>query len=204
MTEEKNRPTGLIPQLLSFWLGALVIGGILLGVKMFAGPQTSQADPRRMQETTARLVAAENRLAEIQNTADRLHDALAELRQTGSNIAADRAALARNLQIFRSQVAKYKSDHLDHLPGWQPDGSVDRDDFIRDLVEKTNVVGIRNPEFGEVKFGPYLRRIPRNPLVRGKASTTVLIGEGPAPEDGTSGWWLDAETGTIYANNDNR
>jgi hypothetical protein len=50
-------------------------------------------------------------------------------------------------------------------------------------------------------LGPYLKQFPANPFVSGPAASAIEFGaQDPAPGDGTTGWYLNTQTGKFSCN----
>jgi hypothetical protein len=118
---------------------------------------------------------------------------------------ADQAALECDLQTLRSQIELYKIQHFDRLPGTREDGSFDGTLFVQQMTRRTDVDGTpagSGSQAGpfDATLGPYLVQMPANRFVDPSVGTCVTGGPGPAPEDGSSGWWMDTSMGTIFAN----
>ena len=54
---------------------------------------------------------------------------------------------------------------------------------------------------GTYTLGPYFRQVPANPFVEGSAASTIEFGsQDPAPGDGTTGWYMNTQTGKFSCN----
>jgi general secretion pathway protein G len=111
---------------------------------------------------------------------------------TEASTEAKVSSLASDLQSVRSQIALYKIQHNDQLPGW--DGTtVVADDFVNDLTTQTNQAGVAGTD-----FGPYLQKFPTNPFCTGTPQA-VSVGAQQSI-DTAEGWNIVAATGVFTAN----
>ncbi len=93
--------------------------------------------------------------------------------------------LKDELRYLRTQITVYAAQHGDRAPG--VDGDLDVQ--LTTMTEADGSAG--------TKFGPYLSRMPANPL-NGKSSVTYVTGAMTA--DGASGWIYSPATREIKAN----
>jgi len=112
---------------------------------------------------------------------------------------AKHAALQCDLQTVRSQIELYKVQH-DMCPGRvrNPDGTFtdwSGETFVGQLTSPTDVNG-RTDKSG---YGPYLQEFPANPFAD-KGARAVAVGEGPAPGDGSIGWYWDTRNLSLTPN----
>jgi prepilin-type N-terminal cleavage/methylation domain-containing protein len=124
----------------------------------------------------------------------------------GSSASARQSALAQNLKLLRRYVLIYKSQHLEVGPGY-PDGDTDEAPtelaFVNQATTSSNASGQTRP-VGTPGFnrGPYLMRIPVNPL--NGESTVQMLADGedfPANPGGSDGWIYKAATSEVRAGN---
>lgn len=123
---------------------------------------------------------------------------------TSASQQARENSLKDDLRFMRSQCGVYKVEHRDIPPGY-PGG--DRtavptaSDFEDQMTLHTDVYSATNATASAVyKFGPYLSRMPANPL--NNLSTVIVIANGgaiPAADD-SSGWFYKPETLEFKAN----
>ena len=112
-------------------------------------------------------------------------------------------ALQSDLQTVRSQIELYRVQHLERLPGVRTDGTFDGDLFLAQMTERTDIhgnAGGTDADLSRSAYGPYLQRFPRNDFADWAVSRRVSGGKGPCPGDGTSGWYLNTETGAFSPN----
>lgn len=94
------------------------------------------------------------------------------------------SSLGTNLATIRGQIELYKLQHNGVYPLLAS--------FTDQMTKKTNVGGTTSG--GDVKFGPYLQRIPNNPFTNtNDVSSTVST-------DGTKAWYYVETTGQFNAN----
>ena len=102
------------------------------------------------------------------------------------------SSMKSSLQTMRSQISLYAIQHGDALPG-----------VAADLTGYTDCDGDVWATGAGTKYGPYLQSIPANPFMSGDAASTITIAAGvpSAPTAGTAtvGWYLDTDTGKLYA-----
>ena len=123
-----------------------------------------------------------------------------------SGTAARESALASDLALLRRFVLIYKSQHLEVSPGYlngdtttTPTNEV----FVAQATQSSNAGG-RTAARGtaDFKYGPYLSRIPENPL--NNLDTVRMVPNGelfPDAADGDYGWIFKPETGEIRPDN---
>ncbi|HSV12722.1 MAG TPA: type II secretion system protein [Tepidisphaeraceae bacterium] len=96
--------------------------------------------------------------------------------------------LRDDLRFLRNQIVLYRAQHHDAAPGAVANGSPSATLFVDQLTSFTDDVGNANPTMtGPFRFGPYLSKMPANPL---NDRRDVLLATGaalPAPDD-TTGW----------------
>jgi len=92
-------------------------------------------------------------------------------------------ALRHELDRLSKQVALYRLQHDNQSPGMTADG-LSASKFVEDLTR-------------DDRFGPYLNKMPDNPINRKR--TVRFIGEGPidAQLTGAAGWVYQPSTGRI-------
>jgi general secretion pathway protein G len=95
-------------------------------------------------------------------------------------------ALASDLQTVRSQLQRYKVQHLDNFPGTTMSSL---------LTSRTNQAGTVGTDANLFPYGPYLQKFPTNAF----AGNNTVATSGSAGT-GTAGWWYDAGTGTFCPN----
>ncbi|MHB1156686.1 MAG: type II secretion system protein [Phycisphaerales bacterium] len=107
--------------------------------------------------------------------------------------------LKEDLRFLRSQVLIYQAQHGGVAPGY-PNGDTsaapDGDTFIAQLTHPTSRDGaVGTVSNASYPLGPYLRRIPDNPI---NALSTVRVaaapGSFPSEAAGTHGWVYDPTT----------
>lgn len=108
-----------------------------------------------------------------------------------SNEARD-SQLRSDLQTLRSQLELYKVQHLDTYPG-----AVDGVSIADQLTGTSNIDGTLDGD-----LGPYLIDVPTNPFAAAAADTITVETDPDVafPNDGSSGWWFNQQTGEFRAN----
>jgi general secretion pathway protein G len=112
--------------------------------------------------------------------------------------------LRDDLRFLRMQVGVYAAQHRDITPGYPGgDSSVSptQNDFLNQMTLYTSEAGTTNAaKTATFKFGPYLSKVPANPL--NGLSTVKIVDNGaamPAADD-TTGWIYKPQTKEIIAN----
>ena len=108
------------------------------------------------------------------------------------------AALATDLQTTRIRIGLYKGEHSDCYPGQQdPDDprSVNGDDFVADLLSKTDANGAPGGS-----LGPYFHAFPANPYKNNDQTVKVGTGDDLGDESATEGWYFNVITGKFSPN----
>lgn len=122
----------------------------------------------------------------------------------GSSTSAKVSALATDLKVLSRFVLIYKAQHLEVGPGY-PDGQTSQPPteqaFIDQATLASNASGqtaaVGTPGFNR---GPYLAKIPTNPL--NNKNTIQMLGDGenfPANADDSHGWIYKAATSEMRA-----
>jgi len=123
-----------------------------------------------------------------------------------SGMAARESALASDLSLLRRFVLIYKSQHQEVSPGYpngDPGAAPAGATFTAQATLSSDVSG-RTAAIGTAgyNFGPYLSRIPVNPL--NGLDTVEMIANGAAfagAADSSHGWIFKPETGEIRPDN---
>ncbi|MFH2000061.1 MAG: type II secretion system protein [Planctomycetota bacterium] len=102
------------------------------------------------------------------------------------SLAAKESALKADLVAFRKAIELYKIQHNETLP------QKNEKDVVDQLTGKTDKDGNAGND-----FGPYLRKIPRNPI---NNDDSIKIQKLPKAPNDSSGWYYDKDTGEIRAN----
>jgi prepilin-type N-terminal cleavage/methylation domain-containing protein len=102
------------------------------------------------------------------------------------SLEAKEAALRGNLAAFRKAISFYSLQHDDSFP------DQNESNMVSQLTEKTD----KNGDPG-VDYGPYLRKIPINPINNLKK---IMFRDLPEPPNDSSGWYYDQNKGEIRAN----
>jgi len=117
---------------------------------------------------------------------------------SNASLEARENTLKDDLRYLRTQIGVYKAQHHDVAPGVTGVGS---GDFVQQLTMYTDDVGnVQATGDATYKFGPYLLRMPANPLnslESIKASTSADL---TADVDDSTGWVYNAATQQIIAN----
>jgi len=97
--------------------------------------------------------------------------------------------LREDLRYMRTQIMAYKIQHNDVPPGYpggDPSGVPDEATFIAQMTNPTDENGNVNQNG---RFGPYLLKIPENPL-NAHSTIQVIANDGalPAEADDSHGW----------------
>ena len=111
--------------------------------------------------------------------------------------------LKDDLRYLRTQIVVFKAQHHDVPPGY-PGGDMtaapSAADYLAQMTSATDEkcnIGVVSAAF---RFGPYLSKMPPNPI--NGLDTVIVVGNGaalPAP-DGSTGWILKPQTQELIAN----
>jgi general secretion pathway protein G len=106
---------------------------------------------------------------------------------TGAAQEARENVLRETLRNLRTQINVYRAQHRDVSPGYLPDGTPDKDVFVNQMTNATDVNG--DTEAAVTPYGLYLRSMPENPMNQ-KASVEMDDDSGPAnlTGDDSDGW----------------
>lgn len=102
---------------------------------------------------------------------------------------AQESTMVFNLQALRSQVELYKAHHLGNAPS-----ALDK------LTVRTNSSGTSGTDAATYPFGPYMLRLPENPLNNQSASTAISSYPPNAAVSGNYGWLYHTTSGNVYIN----
>lgn len=113
--------------------------------------------------------------------------------------------LKDDLRYLRTQIMVYKAQHGDRGPGITDDGTIgDADTFINQLTMYTDEAGSTSSSYSAVyRFGPYLSKMPSNPL-NGKSGVAIdsaspLVAD-ESRDGGGIGWVYNPQTLELIAN----
>jgi len=116
-------------------------------------------------------------------------------RQARENVLKD------DLRFMREQVTRYMIQHDDDPPGYPAGGDTtqtpDEASFIDEMTRYTDILGNANGSYTNTyKYGPYLTKIPQNPLTS-KSGILVVANGSPIPAPDLSqpyGWIYKPQT----------
>jgi general secretion pathway protein G len=125
------------------------------------------------------------------------------------------SSLKSDLQTIRAQLDVYRVQHGERYP--QAIVGNDSTLVIAQLTSSTDSGGNTQPKtsskhltpvddgvltpINAYTLGPYLKQFPANPFVSGSAASSIEFGtQDPAPGDGTTGWYLNTQTGKFSCN----
>lgn len=122
---------------------------------------------------------------------------------SNASAQAKESALRDDVRFLRMQIIVYKAQHKDSAPGY-PNGNPAQTPtatlFAEQMTLFTNDSGATNATAtAAFKFGPYLPKLPVNPV--NQRDTVLVIANGaavPTPT-GTYGWIYKPESEEIYA-----
>jgi len=111
-----------------------------------------------------------------------------------------------DLRFMREQIFRYKIQHDDVGPGYppaNPAGAPTEAFFVAQMTTHTDLFGNADPNASNTfKYGPYLTKIPDNPLT-GRPGILVIPNGAPIPApDGSQpyGWIYKPETSEFTPN----
>ena len=100
---------------------------------------------------------------------------------TNASKEAKQSSLVTQVQSMRSQIALFKLQHNDFLPGANPlvgsMGTLVSDTFWSQMTEYTSNVGafvVGGPKDATYQHGPYMQAIPKNPLCPTAANASLV------------------------------
>jgi len=111
--------------------------------------------------------------------------------------------LKEDLRFLRHQIAVFTIQHSDRAPGY-PAGVPSASTFADQMTKFTDVNGnVGAAQDATYKFGPYLQKIPENPMT-GKASVRMLADGAALPgvAAGTDGWIYQPSSQTVLSDAD--
>lgn len=121
---------------------------------------------------------------------------IAAPRMSSAATTAGRSAMRANLRVLQDAADAYAAEHGDLCVARELDGTVsDESVFLKRLVSYSDELG----NVGTGIYGPYLLRIPRNPVNK---LDTVRI-DGAPPGSGTAGWLYDTTRNRFYPDHTN-
>ena len=101
---------------------------------------------------------------------------------TDASVNARENTMKDELRYLRTQVVVYKAQHRDVPPGPTPA------DFINQMTMHTDELGNTNAaRTGVFKFGPYLSKMPANPI-NSLSTVKVAADASDMDADDTTGW----------------
>lgn len=106
-----------------------------------------------------------------------------------------------DLRFLRNQIAVYRAQHNDVSPGYvggNTSTTPTHEIFVAQLTETTNIFGVIGGT--GTKFGPYLTRMPENPI-NGKVTVKMITGNDALASDDNYGWLFNPTTSVIRAAN---
>ena len=123
---------------------------------------------------------------------------------SGASESARENTLKDITRYLRSAVVTYRAQHLDVPPGY-PAGSTSATPtsaaFIDQMTLYTDEYGNTNAAFTSVyKYGPYLSKMPANPMSNLATVTTVGSGGSIPAADNTTGWFYKPDTQEVMPN----
>lgn len=126
---------------------------------------------------------------------------------SNASMTARENMLRDELRYLRTQIIVYKAQHHDVAPGY-PGGDTTQaateTDFVSQMTKPTDEKGVTSASASPVyKFGPYLSKMPENPITR--FSAVLVIGDTdpwPTADGKVYGWFYRPITGDIMANSE--
>jgi general secretion pathway protein G len=108
---------------------------------------------------------------------------------TASTKDAQEATAIFNLQALRSQIELYKAQH-----GGTPPSTLDK------LTARSNSSGTTGTDPTAYPLGPYMLRLPENPLNEKSAADAITAYPPTAAGASTAGWLYHSTSGNVYLN----
>jgi general secretion pathway protein G len=123
---------------------------------------------------------------------------------SGATEAARENTLKDITRYLRSAIVTYRAQHLDVPPGY-PGGSTSASPteaaFVAQMTQYTDEQGNTNATFtSHYKYGPYLSKMPSNPL--SNLATVMVLGTGVAipAADNSTGWYYKPDSQEVQPN----
>ena len=122
--------------------------------------------------------------------------------------AADEAresSMRNDLRYLRTQIMVYRAQHNGVSPG-HPGGNTSNEPtfeaFVDQMTRYSSIGGSTADAPSEThRFGPYLQKMPTNPINNSAAIRFIAAGETfPTSPEGDEGWVYQPSTGQIAAN----
>lgn len=121
-------------------------------------------------------------------------------RMSNAAMSARESMLRDDLRFLRNQIVLYRAQHHDRPPGAVANGAPDATTFITQLTRFTDDVGNTSPTMsGAFQFGPYLSKIPKNPL-SDKDDVLLVTGATLPVADDSTGWIFNPTLPEIIVN----
>jgi|GEM_PF-245601 len=110
---------------------------------------------------------------------------------SSATVQARESMLRENLRIMRTQLGAYRAQHWSVSPGYDQNGNLSEQTFINQMTRFTNEYGeINNIVSANFPYGPYMSRIPENPL-NDLNSITIIADNDPFPaQPAETGGWI--------------
>lgn len=123
---------------------------------------------------------------------------------SGASEAARESTLKDMTRYLRSQITTYKAQHRDVSPG-HPGGNsgvaADQATFYAQMTQYTDENGNTSATADNIfKYGPYLSKMPANPMSNLATITIVAAGNDIPAADGLTGWFYKPSTQEIVPN----
>ncbi len=110
---------------------------------------------------------------------------------SNASVQAKENTLKDELRYLRTQIVVYKAQHRDIAPGVGGD-------FVQQMTQYTNETGgVSATASATHKYGPYLSKMPKNPL--NELNAVEISTTDPLVADGGHGWKYNAATQEIIA-----
>jgi general secretion pathway protein G len=129
---------------------------------------------------------------------------------TSASRQAREGVLKDDLRFMREQILRYRIQHDDVSPGYPPGnpaGTPSEADFVGQMTGHTDLRGNTDPAYSDVfRYGPYLTKIPENPLMGSTKVLVVANGAAFPAADRTQpyGWMFKPETLEFIPNLDGK
>ena len=101
---------------------------------------------------------------------------------TNASKEAKHSSVVTTVQSLRGQIALFRLQHNDYLPGASPIvatmGTFDSDTFWSQMTEFTSLTGtfvVGGPKDATYSCGPYMQSVPKNPLCPTPANAGVVV-----------------------------
>lgn len=123
---------------------------------------------------------------------------------SGAAQAARESTLKDAVRYLRGQVKVYRAQHRDIAPGFPGGDSLatpTASDFVEQMTQYSDENSVtHNTATDRFKFGPYLSKMPANPMSNLDTITVIAAGDPIPAADNSTGWFYKPDTMEVVPN----